>query len=99
VAEFCRAAMGGAAVIGERIACRIAETPGQRHLLTRKLGAFKSSMLQDAEAGRMLELDALVAAVREIGQRLQLATPHIDALLGLTRLFGSVHGLHPPAAG
>ncbi|GJI87357.1 2-dehydropantoate 2-reductase [Duganella hordei] len=99
VAEFCRAAMREAAVIGERIACRIAETPEQRHLVTRKLGAFKSSMLQDAEAGRMLELDALVAAVREIGQRLQLATPHIDALLGLTRLFGRVHGLYPPAAG
>ena len=97
VAEFCRAAMREAAVIGERIACRIAETPGQRHLVTRKLGAFKSSMLQDAEAGRMLELDALMAAVREIGQRLQLATPHIDALLGLTRLFGRVHGLYPEA--
>jgi 2-dehydropantoate 2-reductase len=41
----------------------------------------------------MLELDALVAAVRKIGQRLQLATPHIDAL------FGRVHGLNPPAAG
>ena len=95
VAEFCRAAMREAAIIGERIDCRIAETPEQRHLVTRKLGAFKSSMLQDAEAGRMLELDALVAAVREIGQRLRLATPHIDALLGLTRLFGRVHGLYP----
>jgi 2-dehydropantoate 2-reductase len=97
VAEFCRAAMREAAIIGERIDCRIAETPEQRHLVTRKLGAFKSSMLQDAEAGRMLELDALVAAVREIGQRLQIATPHIDALLGLTRLFGRVHGLYPEA--
>lgn len=97
VAEFCRAAMREAAIIGERIDCRIDETPEQRHLVTRKLGAFKSSMLQDAEAGRMLELDALVAAVREIGQRLQVATPNIDALLGLTRLFGRVHGLYPPA--
>jgi 2-dehydropantoate 2-reductase len=97
VAEFCRAAMREAAIIGERIDCRIAETPEQRHLVTRKLGAFKSSMLQDAEAGRMLELDALVAAVREIGQRLHVATPNIDALLGLTRLFGRVHGLYPRA--
>jgi 2-dehydropantoate 2-reductase len=97
VAEFCRAAMREAAVIGEHIGCKIAETPEQRHLVTRKLGAFKSSMLQDAEAGRVLELDALVAAVREIGQRLQLSTPNIDALLGLTRLFGRVHGLYPQA--
>lgn len=97
VAEFCRAAMREAAVIGERIDCHIAETPEQRHLVTRKLGAFKSSMLQDAEAGRTLELDALVGAVREIGQRLQLATPYIDALLGMTRLFGRVRGLYPEA--
>ncbi|HWW69938.1 MAG TPA: ketopantoate reductase C-terminal domain-containing protein, partial [Duganella sp.] len=95
VAEFCRSAMREAALIGERIGCHIAETPEQRHLVTRKLGAFKSSMLQDADAGRMLELDALVGAVREIGQRLRLSTPNIDALLGLTRLFGRVHGLYP----
>lgn len=95
VAEFCRAAMREAALIGEHIGCHITETPEQRHLVTRKLGAFKSSMLQDADAGRMLELDALVGAVREIGQRLRLQTPNIDALLGLTRLFGRVHGLYP----
>ncbi len=95
VAEFCRAAMREAALIGDRIGCHIDETPEQRHLVTRKLGAFKSSMLQDADAGRMLELDALVGAVREIGQRLRVPTPHIDALLGLTRLFGRVHGLYP----
>lgn len=95
VAEFCRAAMREAALIGDRIGCHIDETPEQRHEVTRKLGAFKSSMLQDADAGRVLELDALVGAVREIGQRLQVPTPHIDALLGLTRLFGRVHGLYP----
>ncbi|MBP1202636.1 2-dehydropantoate 2-reductase [Duganella sp. 1411] len=95
VAEFCRAAMREAALIGERIGCHIDETPEQRHLVTRKLGAVKTSMLQDADAGRMLELDGLVGAVREIGQRLGLQTPNIDALLGLTRLFGRVHGLYP----
>jgi len=63
--------------------------------VTRKLGAFKTSMLQDVEAGRPLELDALVGAVREIGQRVGVPTPTIDALFGLTRLFGRVHGLYP----
>ena len=43
-------------------------------------------MLQDAEAGRPIELDALVTAVHEIGARVGVATPNIDALLGLTRL-------------
>eukprot|EP01030_Chromulinospumella_sphaerica_P018484 gene18484-18350_t len=97
VAEFCRAAMREAQQIGALIGCPIAETPEQRHLVTRKLGAFKSSMLQDANAGRTLELDALVAAVREIGQRVGVATPFIDAVLGLARLFGRVHGLYPEA--
>jgi len=54
-------------------------------------------MLQDVEAGRAIELDAIVAAVQEIGQRLRIATPNIDALLGLTRLFARVHGLYPDA--
>jgi 2-dehydropantoate 2-reductase len=54
-------------------------------------------MLQDVEAGRPIELDAIVASVREIGQRLGQRTPSIDTLLGLTRLFGRVHGLYPEA--
>ena len=52
-------------------------------------------MLQDADAGRPIELDAIVGAVREIASRLGMATPNIDALFGLARLFGRVHGLYP----
>jgi len=51
-------------------------------------------MLQDVEAGRAIELDAIVTAVQEIGQRVGVATPTIDALLGLTRLFARVRGLY-----
>jgi len=92
---FCANAMREASAIGERIGCAIAQTPEDRQQVTRKLGAFKTSMLQDVEAGRGIELDALVGAVREIAQRLGLATPNIDALLGMTRLFGRVRGLYP----
>jgi 2-dehydropantoate 2-reductase len=95
VREFCSAAMREAAAIGERIGCRIEQSPEDRHALTTALGAFKTSMLQDVEAGRPIELDALVSVVREIGQRLGLPTPNIDILLGLTRLFGRVRGLYP----
>ncbi len=95
VRAFCSAVMREAADIGERIGCRIEQSAEDRHALTAALGAFKTSMLQDVEAGRAIELDALVSAVREIGQRLNLATPNIDILLGLTRLFGRVHGLYP----
>lgn len=97
VRAFCSAAMGEAAAIGARIGCRIDQTPEDRHAVTAKLGAFKTSMLQDVEAARPLELDAIVGAVHEIGQRLGMETPNVSALLGLTRLFGRARGLYPPA--
>ena len=98
VRALCGAAMNEAAAVGARIGCAIAQTPEDRHQITRKLGAFKTSMLQDVQAGRAVELDALVAVVREMAQRLNLATPMIDALLGLARLHGRVHGLYPEVA-
>src|SRR5579875_692010 len=82
--------MAEAQRIGARIGCPIAESPADRNEVTRKLGAFRPSMLQDAEAGRPLELDALVGAVREIGAAVGVTTPHVDALLGLTRLAARV---------
>ena len=97
VREFCSAAMREAAALGARIGCGIEQSAEDRHAVTARLGAFKTSMLQDVEAGRPIELDAIVSAVREIGVRLGQPTPHIDILLGLTRLFGRVRGLYPEA--
>jgi 2-dehydropantoate 2-reductase len=96
--EFCSAAMREAAAIGARIDCPIAQSPEDRHAITARLGAFRTSMLQDVEAGRAIELDAIVGAVQEMGSRLAEPTPNIDVLLGLTRLFARVHGLYPDAA-
>jgi len=93
---FSAAAMREAALVGRHIGCEVTESAQDRHAVTRRLGAFKTSMLQDVEAGRPLELDALVGAVREIGERVGVATPMIDALFGLARLFGRVRGLYPP---
>jgi 2-dehydropantoate 2-reductase len=95
VRQFCSAAMMEAAAVGARIGLAIDQSPEDRHALTSKLGVFKTSMLQDAEAGRAIELDAIVGAVQEIARRLGIAAPNIDALLGLTRLFGRVHSLYP----
>jgi 2-dehydropantoate 2-reductase len=94
---FCSAAMNEAARVGERIGVPIAQSAEDRHAVTERLGAFKTSMLQDVEAGRPIELDAIVAAVHEIGRRLAVPTPNIDALLGLMRLFARMRGLYPPA--
>jgi 2-dehydropantoate 2-reductase len=93
--DFCTAAMLEAAAIGARLGCTITQTPQDRHVITAKLGAFKSSMLQDVEAQRPIELDLIVRAVHEIGQRLGVPVPTIGALLGLTRVFGQVRGIYP----
>ncbi|WP_271010295.1 2-dehydropantoate 2-reductase [Paucibacter sp. B51] len=93
VRGFVTNVMLEAAAIGARIGCAVEQTPEQRHAVTRKLGAFKTSMLQDVEAGRPLELDALVGAVSEIGRHLQLPTPFTDGMLGLTRLMAQTRGL------
>lgn len=95
VREFCSAVMREAQTIGTHFGCAITQNPDDRHALTRQLGAFKTSMLQDLEAGRVLEIDALIGSVREIGQHLGEPTPFMDALLGLTRLMARTRGLYP----
>lgn len=95
VKKFCLDIMAEAGRIGARIGCPIAQSGEERNALTRKLGAFKTSMLQDVEAGRAVELDALVGAVREIGQKVGEPVPNIEALLGLARLQARVRGLYP----
>jgi 2-dehydropantoate 2-reductase len=95
VRNFCSSAMQEAAAIGERIGCSVKQSPEDRHAVTAKLGAFKTSMLQDVQAQRPIELDAVLGVVHEMGQRLGLPTLNIAALLGLARLFGRVHGLYP----
>jgi 2-dehydropantoate 2-reductase len=48
-------------------------------------------MLQDAAAGRPLELDALTGAVRELGLLTGVPTPYTDALHGLARVYVQAH--------
>jgi 2-dehydropantoate 2-reductase len=51
-----------------------------------KVGAHKTSMLQDVEAGRPMEIEALVGAVVELGRLTDTPTPHIDAVYACARL-------------
>ncbi len=95
VNRFCLAVMREAAAIGAKIGCPITQSGEDRNAVTRKLGAFKTSMLQDVEAGKPVEIDALVSVVREIGQKVGEPTPNIDALLGLARLHARTRGLYP----
>ncbi|BFG79789.1 2-dehydropantoate 2-reductase [Paraburkholderia terrae] len=92
--QFCSRAMEEASQIGAAIGCAIEQSPEDRHEITAKLGAFRTSMLQDVENNRAIELDSIVTAVHEFGLRLGIATPNIDALLGLTRVFARTRGLY-----
>jgi 2-dehydropantoate 2-reductase len=95
VLRFCMQVMGEAAAVGARIGCPIEQTGEDRMRITRTLGALKTSMLQDVEARRPVELDAIVTAVQEIGLRVGEPTPFTDALLGLARVQAQVLGLYP----
>jgi 2-dehydropantoate 2-reductase len=94
VRGFISRVMLEAREIGGRIGIPIEQQPEDRHQVTRKLGSFKTSMLQDVEAGKPVELDALVTVVKELGELTQVPTPFTDALLGLSRLHARVHGLY-----
>lgn len=58
------------------------------------VGAHRTSMLQDLDAGRPMEIDALVRSVQELGRITQTATPTIDTVLSLVALRGRVAGLY-----
>lgn len=94
VRGFISRVMLEAKEIGARIGLPIDQQPEDRHAVTLKLGAFKTSMLQDVEAGKAVDLDALVTVVRELGELTRVPTPFTDALLGLSRLHARVHGLY-----
>ena len=82
------------AAVGAAIGCPISESGEDRMAVTARLGAFKTSMLQDVEAGRPIELEALLGAPREIAGRHGIATPALDRLYGVTKLMAESLGLN-----
>ena len=91
--EWMLEGMAELAAIGAAIGCPISESGEDRILVTEKLGSFKTSMLQDVEAGRQIELEALLGAPREIAAKFGIATPSLDRLYGATRLMAESLGL------
>jgi len=93
----CRAwmleGMAELAAIGAAVGCPISESGEERMAVTARLGAFKTSMLQDVEAGRPIELEALLGAPREIARTRGIETPALDRLYGVTRLMAENSGL------
>lgn len=97
VRDFVTSIMLEAKEIGARFGIPIDQEPADRHAVTLKLGAIKTSMLQDVEGKKSVELDALVAAVSELGRMTGVATPFTNALFGLARLHARTLGLYPAA--
>jgi 2-dehydropantoate 2-reductase len=58
------------------------------------VGAHRTSMLQDLDQGRPMEIDALVASVQELGRVTSVPTPTVDTVLGLIRLRARTAGLY-----
>lgn len=98
VRAFATRCMLEANEVGVRIGLPIDQDPEERHAVTRKIGAARTSMLQDVDAGRPVELDVLVTAVRELAGHVGVTTPNIDTLLGLARLHARTQGLYPAPA-
>jgi 2-dehydropantoate 2-reductase len=86
-------AMDELAAVGAAIGCPIAESADDRMEVTARLGAFKSSMLQDVEAKRPIELEALLGAPREIARRVDVPTAQLDRIYAMTRLLAENLGL------
>ncbi len=79
--DIAFAAMKEASLIMNKLKIPLNISIDQRIEGAAKVGAHKTSMLQDYEKGKELELDALVAAVKEIGDLLSIKTPIIDKIL------------------
>lgn len=85
VRAVARAMMVEAQAIAEALGIKFAIDVDKRIAGAAAVGAHKTSMLQDLELGRPLEIDALVTAVQELGRLTQKPTPTIDTVLALIR--------------
>ncbi|MDZ8188043.1 MAG: 2-dehydropantoate 2-reductase [Nostoc sp. ChiSLP02] len=84
--ELARQMMTEAQAIAEKLGIKFGITLEQRINGAENVGAHKTSMLQDIEAGRPTEIDAIVGAVQELGKLTQIPTPHIDAIYASVKL-------------
>jgi 2-dehydropantoate 2-reductase len=79
------AMMGEAQALAAKSGIEFPMSIEQRLEIAAQAGAFKTSMLQDVEAGRPMEIDAIIGAVSAYGRLMGVETPSIDIVLGLLR--------------
>ena len=90
-----RAMMTEGKEIGEKLGVKFAIDVEKRIDGANAVGAHKTSMLQDLERGRPVELDALLTAVIELGQLVGVKTPYCDTIFALARQRAQVAGCYP----
>jgi 2-dehydropantoate 2-reductase len=92
--DLCRAMMSEAQIVAERLGVRFAISLDQRLAGAAEVGVHKTSMLQDLERGRPMEIDALLGAVVELGQITGERMPICAAVLALVRERGRQAGCY-----
>src|SRR6202051_5227695 len=97
-AALSKAIMLEAQTIAEKFGVRFRVDIERRIEGARKVGAHKTSMLQDLERGRLMEIDPLVSVVQEMGRLTQIPTPALDTVLALVAHRAKIAGLYsvPP---
>jgi 2-dehydropantoate 2-reductase len=83
--------------IGRAVGVDAGIDPEARIDMARILGAFKTSMLQDMEAGKALEIDGLLMGTLDIARQANVPAPFTESLLGLTRLRAGTTGQYEHA--
>ncbi|WP_129632281.1 2-dehydropantoate 2-reductase [Candidatus Oscillochloris fontis] len=88
--DLLRAMMYEAQQVAEALGVRFPITIEHRIQMAEAIGAHKTSMLQDIEAGKPTEADALVGAVAELGRLVGVPTPHIDTIYASIKLLEQI---------
>jgi 2-dehydropantoate 2-reductase len=86
VAEVIRKIMQEVEAVSKKLGMELSVSVEQRMAGAAKVGEHKTSMLQDLEAGRPMELEALVGSVVELGDRVGVAMDHTHAVYSCARL-------------
>jgi len=94
-----KAMMSEAQEIGERLGVRFSVDIEKRIDGAARVGAHRTSMLQDLERGRPMEIDPLVSAVQEMGRLVGVPTPTIDVVLALVQQRAHQNGVYQYPAG
>ena len=92
---LCRAMMVEAQAVGEALGVKFAVSVDKRIEGAAEVGVHKTSMLQDLERGRPMEIDALLGAVVELGALTGHAMPNCAAVLALVRERARQAGCYP----